>query len=114
MNYSAIAISTRPELLESLGREIDALPWAEVYHTDEQGRMIVVIEGNTTGLEVERLKELKAMEGVGFAKMVVHYFGEEKIPEVGMAPDEIPEYLNDDEAATRANHYQRLKAMSNY
>jgi len=114
MNFSAVAVFSKPESVDALTDQINQLPWAEVYHTDPSGKLIVMIDGENTEAEVENLKTLKTLEGVGAAEMVSHYFGEEEmsIPESEM--NRVPDYLENDEIVPTANHFQRLKATGNH
>ena len=114
MNLSAIAVGTTPDRLDVLTEQINALPWAEVYHSDGKGRLIVMVEGETTGEEIEYLRQLKAMAGVGFAEMVVHYFGEEEQLNPEDTSELVPEYLSNEEELPGANQFQRFKNTGNY
>ena len=116
MNFSGIALTTHPDNLPALTAKINALEWAEVHGADKMGRMIVIVEGETTGEEVERLQELKRMPQVIFAEMVVHYFEEESQDiEQGMDQELICQYLeSDDEQAPMKSYYQSLKQLGNH
>ena len=52
MIVSAVVVVCQPESRASLIERIEALPWAEVRHTDE-GRMVVVVEAADTEQSME-------------------------------------------------------------
>ena len=113
MNFSAIAVGVSPARQQAVSKAIEALPWAEVFHHDDAGRLIVIIEGETTEQEIERLKELRHLEDVGYAELVSHYFEEEAEP-TSPETNPVPDYLNNNEETPQANHFQRIKAAGNH
>ena len=113
MNISGVLITTAPESIPSISQSINAFSWAQTHHSDASGRMIVTIEAETTGEEIERLKTLKQLEGVLFAEMVVHCFEDEVEPD----PQDIAitqQILNEDQTLSGKSFYQRLKALGNF
>lgn len=114
MTLSGVMVGTNPQRLEAVKMALNAYPWAEVHHWDDQGRIIVTIEGESSEDNVERLKVLKALPHVLCAEMVVHCFEDEvqPAPEPGMAG--ALNFLNDEQDAVIPNHYKRLKAVGNY
>ena len=111
MNYSGIAVMTTPDRVDALRQDIEALDWAEVAHWAEDGRLVVVIEGEDIGEEVRRLKVLKDLPGVMSAEMVMQYCGEESMTPADVA--ETLNYLNAEEGTEgQLSYYQRLKRLS--
>ncbi len=111
MNISGVVVTTAPERIEAVSEAINALGWARVDHSDDTGRLIATLEGETTEIEIERLQKLKRLPGVLFAEMVVHCFEDEPTPpiESGAATH----YLNDETATEGRSFYQRLTALGN-
>ena len=118
MNISAILVATTPEYLEQLKVEIDAIEWAEVHHVEEQGRMIITIEGKDLDEDLERIKFLNTLPGVITASMIQYYFEDEM---EGMwesvhskDPNTIPAYLDNDDLNQKApGIYQSMKGLAN-
>lgn len=114
MNVSALLVGVRPEHQAHTIERLDALGWAEVHHAEDNGRLIVVIEGEGTEEEIARVQAVKRLPGVLFAEMVVHCFDEE----APAAPDDgrrTLTYLNtDDPHATPPSYYRTLKALGNH
>ena len=114
MNLTAALVTTHPDNLNTLARDIAEFEWAEVRLTDAEGRLIVLIEGETTETEIDRLKQLRRLHGVLFAEMVVHCFEEETEHAPAPAPQAAVEFLNDGPADSAKSFYQRMKALGNY
>ncbi len=118
MNISALYVTTSADFLQETQNKINSLIWAEVYFSDEKGRMIVIVEGENTEIEISRLKEIKELPGVYSAELSYHYFEEEALEiskTVGMENEFISEYLNSDLAENpKSSFYQTLKNLSNY
>ncbi len=115
MNLSGILVSTAPARTAEVEAAIAALPWAEVHHRDEGGRLICVVEGPDTETEIVRLKEVRRLPGVLAAEMVVHYFPDEAQHPQELIADAVPAYLDTDaDDPGGRSHYSRLKALGNH
>jgi len=112
MTLSAVLVSAAPQRVAEVRESIGTLPWAEVHHEDDLGRLIAVVEGVSTEESVERLQAIQALPGVAAAEMVMHCYEEENAPVPRDSGAEAVAYLNDGEAPLRASHYRRLKAMN--
>ncbi|MBT4090405.1 MAG: chaperone NapD [Deltaproteobacteria bacterium] len=116
MNIASLLVEVKPENMESLLQNVASFPWAEVHHTEKEGRMIVTVEGETSQEDVANFKTIKSLPGVISASLVEYCFEEEK----GMTHEnidiaEIPEYLqNEASGPAGANYYQRLRRSSNF
>jgi nitrate reductase NapD len=77
MKIAGIVVACRPEHLEGLTRDVDALPWAEVHHSDPEGRLVVTVEGTGTDEHMTRLRVLQGLPHVLMAEMAEYYVGEE-------------------------------------
>lgn len=102
MNVSGIAIATQPEHIEALSGRINSLGWAEVQASDGIGRLIVMVEGDNSEQESERIEVLKGLPHVLSADMVVHYFEEEPPRTSGFAKQE-QDHLPPEEDGGRAS-----------
>jgi nitrate reductase NapAB chaperone NapD len=72
-----VAVSLKNERLDGLTRDIDALPWAEVHHSDPEGRLVVTIEATDTHEHTARLRQVQALPHVLMAEMAEYYVGDE-------------------------------------
>ena len=80
---SGIAVAAHPDRAAEVRNAIDALPWASVYYSEPDGRMVATIEADTTDACMDRLSELKRIPHVLTAEMVEHVCEDETWP----APD---------------------------
>ncbi|MCB9558592.1 MAG: chaperone NapD [Deltaproteobacteria bacterium] len=87
MNIAGVVVCTAPENSERVAAKIAELPWADVHARDESGRLIVTIEGEHTGQDIERLSIVSEIEGVSSANMV-HYYCEDQTPGTGESAQE--------------------------
>jgi nitrate reductase NapD len=91
MNLSGVLVIVPPEHLNEVVADLAALQGVDVHHTDPaSGRVVVTLEGETVGDEVELLKRVKALAHVALAEMVYHHF-----EEAGGAPEEVPADLEE-------------------
>ncbi len=116
MNIASLLVETKPENLEPLIRKVSGFPWAEVHHTEKEGRMIITVEGETSGDDVANFKTIKSLPEVISTSMIEYCFEED----TGMGREnldliDIPDYLeNEKSGPTGANYYQRLRRSSNF
>ena len=68
-HISSAVVRCRPADMMRLASEIDAMDGAETVH-GEQGKLIVILEGPTSGAIGELLTRINLMEGVISAAMV--------------------------------------------
>ncbi len=116
MNIASLLVETQPENVASLIQTINSFPWAEVHHSEQDGRMIVTVEGETSKEDVANFKTIKSLPQVLSASMVEYCFEEEKsISRENIDTAEIPDYLKNEIAGPAgANYYQRLRRLSNF
>lgn len=75
MNISGIAVSTRPEWVESVAQSLSAMEGVEVHATDvDRGKLVVTLEAPSVSAEVEGFKRIRALPHVVTADLVQHYF----------------------------------------
>lgn len=97
MNISSIVVQTRPEYLDEV---IDSLKKSGVcdYHMhDEQGRIIITIEGDGVQEELKKLKVIEAIPYVMSADMQMAYSEDELSSHIEVLEnaDAVPKVLND-------------------
>lgn len=98
MNISSIVVKTVPKYLNEV---VESLKNCEVcdYHLhDEQGRIIITIEGEGVAEELEKLRIIEAIPHVITADMQMAYSEDELDAhmEVIANGDAVPKILNDD------------------
>ncbi|HRF56185.1 MAG TPA: chaperone NapD [Campylobacterales bacterium] len=83
MNISSVVVKCAPQFLSELLARLKEGDVCEVYAHDENGRIIVIIEGETTEQESEKLKVIQALPHVLSAEMVYAYSQSEFSAEEG-------------------------------
>jgi periplasmic nitrate reductase NapD len=73
MNVSSIVVRTRPEELPAVLAGLRSIEQCEVHFHDEQGRIIVTIEGADTGSEPATRKNIQKVPHVVSAEVVFAY-----------------------------------------
>ncbi len=101
MNLSSIVIQTKPEFMQGLINIIKEADFCEYHLHDENGRIIVTVEGKDTGEEIAKLKLIKDLPNVTSAEMVFAYSEDELEAErqrLESTEDNIPDWLNNPKA----------------
>ena len=100
MNISGILVQTKPENVEGVVSKIKENDCCEYHMHDEKGRIIVIIEGENTEEEINKLKFLKTFKNIIAADMMYAYSEDEleKIRGELDANNELPTWLNDPDA----------------
>ncbi len=94
MNISSVVVKCAPQFLSELLARLKESGVCEVYSHDENGRIVVIIEGETTEQESERLRMIQALPHVLSAEMVYAYSESEFSAEEGKF-DKVSESLID-------------------
>jgi nitrate reductase NapD len=71
-HISSAVVFALPARREELGRQLAAMPGVEV-HAGDGSRIVITIEGPSTGMLGETLTLISAMEGVISANMVFEH-----------------------------------------
>ncbi|MEF3191890.1 MAG: chaperone NapD [Campylobacterales bacterium] len=112
MNISSVVVKCAPRYLDELLDQIAKLEVGDIYAHDDQGRIIVIIEGETTEEESDKLKKLQALEHVLSAEVAYVYSDTEFGPEDG-AFEKVDEALlttlNSDQDASEIVYRGHLK-----
>ncbi len=88
MNISSVVIRTRPEHLASVAEELVAQQLGEVHFSDDSGRLVVTIEGDTVGEEKSKLQAIQNLPNVLTADLSYAYSDEGiELPEGPPAED---------------------------
>jgi nitrate reductase NapD len=71
-HVSSAVVVARPQMLERVVAQLAGMPNVEVY-AHEAGKIVVVIEGTSTGMLGETLSRISLIEGVVAANMVFEH-----------------------------------------
>lgn len=99
MNVSSVVIKCAPEYLEDVLQQLRDSGECEVYAHDELGRIIIVLEGETTEEESGKLARIQQFPHVLSAEMVYAFSEDEFSAEADKfeaAAPGIVDFLNDD------------------
>ena len=77
MNISGIVIKTAPENRETVIASLQGSGLCEVHLSDEQGTIIVTVEGEDTGEEVKKVREIMNIPHVLCADLAYSYSEDE-------------------------------------
>lgn len=81
MNISSVVVKSAPEYVEIVVASLKQSGQCEVYAHDELGRIIVIIEGDTTEEESNKLQIIQTLPHVLSAEMVYAFSENEFAPE---------------------------------
>ena len=77
MNVSSIVVKTVQEHIESVTKDINAMDLCEVHFSDKEGKIVVTIEGESIGNQMESMKSIQALPNVANANLVYSYCEDE-------------------------------------
>ncbi len=77
MNISSIVVKTTPEHIQDVLADLNGSELCDVHFHDEHGRIIVTIEGENVGVELEKMMALQRADHVISAELVYSYNEEE-------------------------------------
>ena len=88
MNLSGILVEAKPEWLDEVVRQLNALEGVEVHQVDTPGgRIVAVQEAADIHAEIEALKRIKALPHVILAEMVYHYIADDEKTYEALPPE---------------------------
>ena len=98
MNISSIVVKTVPKYLDEVVEALKNCPVCDYHLHDEQGRIIITIEGEGVKEELEKLRVIEAIPHVIAADMQMAYSEDELDAHMEMInnADLVPKILNDD------------------
>ena len=73
MNISSIVVKTHPDHLEKVKAALNESGLCEVHFSDEKGRIVAVVEGDTDADESDKLKVISRMDHVMSADFACTY-----------------------------------------
>ena len=77
MNVSSIVVKTMPEHKDSVINRINAIDFCEVHFSNKEGKIVVTIEGESIGNQMESMKSIQALPNVASANLVYSYCEDE-------------------------------------
>jgi len=116
MTISSIIVQTTAEKVEQIVEMLKKSELCEYHLHDEKGRIIITVEGENTGQEMEKLSQIQQLEGILSAEM--HYsYNEDELDQMrdNLEISEIPEWLNDENVkAEEIEYHGDLKKKKRY
>jgi nitrate reductase NapD len=112
MNISSVVVKCAPQFLESVVSSIESLKCCEIHAKDELCRIVIVLDGETTEEESNKLRDIQALDHVLSAEMVYAYSDSEFAAEEGKfekVSSEILDRLNSDLPAEEIVYNVHLK-----
>ena len=89
MNISSIVVKTHPDHLEEVKAALSESGLCEIHFSDEKGRIVAVVEGDTDADESDKLKVIARLEHVMSADFACTYIDPEFDPQI--SPEIDPE-----------------------
>ena len=95
MNVSSIVVKTNPENMQDVMNTINAIDFCEVHFNDDEGKIIVTIEGESVDEQMERMKTIQNVQFVHSANLSYSYTEEEtaagldQIKKSGIVPENL-------------------------
>jgi len=81
MNISSIVVKTHPDHLEEVKAALNESGLCEVHFSDDKGRLVAVVEGDTDADESEKLKVIAQLPHVMSADFSCTYIDPDTDPE---------------------------------
>ena len=95
MNVSSIVVKTEHKHLQEVIANINAIELCEVHFNDDEGKIVVTIEGNNIDEQMERMKKIQAIPNVVSANLSYSYTEDEVASALDKIMDscDVPEKL---------------------
>ncbi len=74
MHISGVLVKARPERLDDIEQALGAMQGVEVHGSNEDGRMVVIVEQEDAGQVCDTLLHMQQVPGVLAANMIYHHF----------------------------------------
>jgi nitrate reductase NapD len=104
MNISSVVVKCAPEYVAFVLEELRESKQCEVYAHDELGRIIIILEGETTEEESEKLRIIQEIPHILSAEMAMAFSENEFSDEEGkleLANPDIIDRLNEEDVDAR-------------
>ena len=72
LHIASLLVHVRPEMVEPVHAAILAMPGTEI-HAEQQGKMVVTVEGPNEGFIADRMTAIHLLDGVLSAVLVFHH-----------------------------------------
>ena len=98
MNISGIVVRTAPENLKSVLGSLKSSGLCDVHFHDKTGKIVVTVEGEHTGEEVEKMKAILNIPNVLCANLAYSYSEEESaeaFEQIQNITDAVPDVLKE-------------------
>ena len=101
MTMSGVLVQVLPKNLDTVYKDLEDSGLCDVFHKDEKGKIIIVLEGENTGEEIQKLKIIQEMPNILSADMIQSNSEEELNQliddvEIMHEKNHIAEFLNQD------------------
>ena len=81
MNICSVIVRTRPEHIPVVEAALGKIDLCEIHFRDDEGRIVVTIEGVDSTDEMTKLRAIQELPHVLSADLTYAYFGEEYVEE---------------------------------
>ena len=101
MNVSSIVVKTLPQYIENVVAAVKESPICDYHIHDEKGNIIITIEGEGVGEEIEKLTQIQEWDHILSAEMMYSYTEDELDQErdkLEVQGSQTPQWLNDENA----------------
>lgn len=78
MNISGVLLHAFPENTEGVKQQLLEIPGVEVHAISDEGRLVVTVEEDDTGMMADTVMSLQNIPGVLSASMIYHHFEEDE------------------------------------
>jgi len=73
LHIASLLVHIRPKMVEPVHAAILTMPGTEI-HAEQQGKMVVTVEGPNEGFIADRMTAIHLLDGVLSAVLVFHHF----------------------------------------
>lgn len=77
MNISGVLVRAYPKHIKDVGKLLSTMEGVEVHGNNDDGRMVVTVEQETTGQVADLIIQMQDIPGVLSASMIYHQFEDE-------------------------------------
>ena len=70
---SSLVVQTQPAMLASVRKQLDAIPEAEVFGENEEGKLVVVLDTDDNRKAADKITDIQNQAGVLSATLIYQY-----------------------------------------
>lgn len=89
MNVSSIVVTTKPEHLQDVIADINAIDFCEIHFYNAEGKIVATIEGESIEDQMERMKKIQNIQFVYSANLSFAYSEDELVKGLEQIQDTI-------------------------